>query len=151
MGYEDRINILQDRIQEQGLCAALLFYSRDVLYYTGTAQPSYLAVLPQEYLLFVKSGLEFALHDAFIPKDRIREERRLETIYREVFSKSHTNSIIGTELDVLPAQQLYGFKKAFPGYEFVDISPVVLEQRQTKDPSEINKIKEACEAIDQGH
>jgi len=151
VGYEDRINILQDRIQEQGLCAALLFYSRDVLYYTGTAQPSYLAVLPQEYLLFVKSGLEFALHDAFIPKDRIREERRLETIYREVFSKSHTNSIIGTELDVLPAQQLYGFKKAFPGYEFVDISPVVLEQRQTKDPSEINKIKEACEAIDKGH
>lgn len=151
VGYEDRINILQDRIQEQGLCGALLFYSRDVLYYTGMAQPSYLAVLPQEYLLFVKSGFEFALNDAFIPKDRIRGERRLETIYRKVFSKSHTNSKIGTELDVLPAKQLNGFKKAFPGYEFVDISPVVLEQRQTKDASEINKIKEACEAIDKGH
>ena len=151
VGYEDRINILQDRIQEQGLCGALLFYSRDVLYYTGTAQPSYLVVLPQEYIMFVKSGLDFALHDAFIAKDRIREERQLENIYREVFSESHTDGKIGTELDVLPARQLYDLKKAFPGYEFVDISPVVLEQRQTKDPSEINKIRKACEAIDKGH
>ena len=151
MGYEDRINILQERMRDQGLCGALLFYSRDVLYYTGTAQPSYLVILPQEYFMFVKSGLEFALHDAFIPKNRIKEERRLENIYREVFCRSHTNNRIVTELDVLPAQQLYGFKKAFPGYEFVDISPVVLEQRQTKDASEINKIKEACEAIDKGH
>ncbi|UCF57638.1 MAG: aminopeptidase P family protein [Deltaproteobacteria bacterium] len=151
MGYEDRIKILQDKIHEHQLCAALLFYSRDVLYYTGTAQPSYLVILRQEYFLFVKSGYDFALNDASIPKDRIREERRLENIHREVFSKPQSSNRIGTELDILTADQFKKFKKIFPGYEFVNVSPVVLEQRKRKDASEIDKIKEACEAIDRGH
>lgn len=151
MGYEDRLKILQDKIQELELCCALLFYSRDVLYYTGTAQPSYLVVLPQEYFLFVRSGFEFALDDAFIPKDRIKEERRLENIHKEVFSKPHSSNRVGTELDLLLVKQLYNFKKAFPDYEFVDVSAFILEQRQIKDASEIDKLEKACEAIDAGH
>lgn len=151
MGHEDRLKILQDKIKELQLCGALLFYSRDVLYYTGTAQPSYLVVLPQEYFLFVRSGLEFALNDVFIPKDRIKEERRLENIHKLIFSKRHSTNKIGTELDLLPAKQLYDFKKAFPEYEFFDVSPFILEQRQIKDVSEINKLEKACEAIDAGH
>ncbi|MGD9031869.1 MAG: Xaa-Pro peptidase family protein [Desulfobacteraceae bacterium] len=151
VGFEDRLKILQDKIQELELCGALLFYSRDVLYYTGTAQPSYLVVLPQEYFLFVRSGFEFALDDAFIPKDRIREERRLENIHEEVFSKLQSSNRVGTELDLLLVEQLYDFKKAFPDYEFVDVSAFILEQRQIKDASEINKLEKACEAIDAGH
>lgn len=151
MGHEDRLKILQDTIQERELSAALFFYSRDVLYYTGTAQPSYLVVLPQEYFLFVRSGFEFALGEAFIPTDRIIEERRLETVYDKVFSGVEARTKIGTELDILPATQFQEFKKAFSGYEFVNISPVVLEQRKRKDASEINKIRKACEAIDMGH
>lgn len=151
MGHEDRLKILQDTIQELGLSAALFFYSRDVLYYTGTAQPSYLVVLPQEYFLFVRSGFEFALSEAFIPKDKMLEERRLENVYDKVFSGMKARRKIGTELDILPATQFQEFKKLFSGYEFVDISPVVLEQRKRKDASEINKIREACEAIDLGH
>ncbi len=151
MEHKDRIKLLQDKIKEQKLCCALLFYSRDVLYYTGTAQPSYLVVLPEDYFLFVRSGLEFALNDVFIKKDKVRDERRLEIIYRELFSKSQTNKRIGTELDILPAKQFYGFKKVFSDYNFMDVSPIVLEQRKRKDASEIDKIKEACEAIDMGH
>jgi Xaa-Pro aminopeptidase len=151
VGYEDRLKILQDKIQELQLCGALLFYSRDVLYYTGTAQPSYLVVLPQEYFLFVRSGFEFALDDAFIPKDKIREERRLENIHKEVFSKLHSSNRVGTELDLLLVKQSYDFKKAFPDYEFVDVSAFILAQRQIKDASEINKLEKACEAIDAGH
>lgn len=133
MGYEHRVKILQEKIQELELCGVILFYSRDVLYYTGTAQPSYLAVLPQEYFLFVRNGFEFALDDAFIPKERIKEEGRLENIHKEAFSKPHSSNRVGTELDLLPARQLYDFKKAFPGYEFLDVSAFILEQRQTKD------------------
>lgn len=151
MENRDRIRLLQDKIQEQELCGALLFYSRDIFYYTGTAQPSYLVVLPQDYFLFVRSGLEFALNDVFIEKDKIRDERRLEIIYREIFSKLQTNKRIGTELDILPAEQFYGFKKVFTDYDFINISPFILEQRKRKDASEINKIKKACEAIDMGH
>lgn len=149
--FEDRIKILQDKIQEEELSAALLFYSRDVLYYTGTAQPSYLVVIPKDYFLFVRSGFDFALNDAFIPKGRIREERKLENIYKEVFLRLPTNKRIGTELDILPAQEFCRFKETFSGYEFVNVSPAILEQRKRKDATEIDKIKTACKAIDMGH
>ena len=149
--FRERIKILQDKIQEKDLSAALLFYSRDILYYTGTAQPSCLAVLPEDYCLFVRSGLEFAVNDAFIPKEKIKEERKLENIYRSVFPDSGVHKKIGTELDILPVDQFYQYTKAFPGFEFVNVSSVILEQRKTKDASEIAGIKKACEAVHTGH
>jgi hypothetical protein len=61
MDRKKRIHTLQDKITGQGLCGALLFYSRDIFYYTGTAQPSYLVVLPDDFLLFVRSGFDLYL------------------------------------------------------------------------------------------
>ena len=150
MALRGRIDLLQEKLKEQQLDGALLFYSRDVLYYTGTTQPSYLVVLPDEYMLFIRSGIEFALNEVFIEKERVRQDRRLENIYREISSRLKGKRI-ATELDILPAAQFFEFQKIFSGCEFVDISPLVLEQRKKKDPSEINRIKEACEAIHEGH
>ena len=149
--FQDRIKILQDKIREEELSAALLLYSRDILYYTGTAQPSYLVVLPEDYFLFVRSGFECAVNDAFIPKEKIKEERKLENIFQRVFHNSRMNKKIGTELDILTADQFNKFKKIFSGYEFVSVSSIVLEQRKWKDKSEIAKIKKACEVIHMGH
>jgi hypothetical protein len=36
------------KLYDLELIGILLVYSRDVLYYTGTAQPSYLAVFPDD-------------------------------------------------------------------------------------------------------
>ncbi len=116
-----------------------------------TAQPSYFVVLPDEYFLFVKSGFEFAINEVFIPKERVREERELENIYKKIFSKLSANKKIGTELDVLSAVQLFKLKKTFPNFEFVNISPVILEQRKKKDSDEIRAIEEACEVLHTGH
>jgi len=85
---ENRIKILQNKMGELELCGALLFYSRDILYYTGTAQPSYLVVLPDDYFLFVRSGFEFAMDDVFVNKEKVREERRLGNIYKEMFLRA---------------------------------------------------------------
>lgn len=147
-----RIENLQARIKEEDLSGALLFYSRDVFYYAGTAQPSYLVVLPNDYFLFVRSGFESALNEACIEKDNIKEERRLDAIYKKIFSKlAKGNKLIGTELDVLPSEKFFEFKKIFVDYDFLNISPFILEQRKTKDASEIEKMKEACKVIDLGH
>jgi len=115
LNFENRIKTLQDKIQEEELFAALLFYSRDVLYYTGTAQPSYLVVIPKDYFLFVRSGFDFALNDAFIPKGRIGEERKLENIYKEVFLRLPTNKSIGTELEISCQHKNFaGSRRLFP-------------------------------------
>ena len=150
MARKERIKCLQEKIKEHGLGGALLFYSRDVFYYTGTAQPSYLVVLPEDYFWYVRSGFEFAANDVFIEKDKMKEERRLENIFREISSRLMGKKI-GTELDVLPAKQFLEFKEIFSGFDFVNVSPFVLEQRKRKDAFEIEKIKQACEAIDAGH
>jgi Xaa-Pro dipeptidase len=150
MGPIGRIESLQAMIRVHGLSGAVLFYSRDVFYYTGTAQPSYLVVLPEDYFLFVRSGYEFALGEAFIDGAKIREERRLESIYREIFSHSEDEKI-ATELDIMPAAQYLAFKEVFACCDLVDASPLVLEQRKRKDPLEIKSIQKACQAIDAGH
>ena len=147
----DRIEFLQGKIREQGLSGVLLLYSRDIFYYTGTAQPSYLVVLPEDYLLFVRSGFECARDEVFIEQDRIRDERRLEVVYREIFSKLAFRNKIGTELDILPTKEFERFKKVFSDYDFVDVSTLILEQRKRKDPEEISAIRNACEAVDMGH
>jgi Xaa-Pro dipeptidase len=132
MARKERIQCLQEKIKEQRLGGALLFYSRDIFYYTGTAQPAYLVVLPEDYFLYVRRGFEFAANDVFIEKDKMKEERRLENIFREISSRLMGKKI-GTELDVLPTKQCLEFKEIFSGFDFVNVSPLVLEQRKRKD------------------
>ncbi len=151
MACPERLRDLQERIRESGLTAALLFYSRDVLYYTGTAQPACLAVFPDGYTLFVRSGLAFTLEEALIPAERIVAERRLDRIRARLSARLKGAGKIGTELDILPAAQVRALQQEFGGLEFVDISPVVLEQRKRKDPAEIDSLRKACAALHAGH
>ncbi len=151
MERQKRIKTLQGKIGEAGLDGALLFYSRDVFYYTGTAQPSCLAVRPDDYRLFVRSGFDFAIEDVFISRDKVKEERRMEKSGGDFFPARREGTKIGTEMDVLTVEQWSRFRDAFPGCEFVNISPLVLEQRMKKEPREIDLIRTACGAVHSGH
>jgi Xaa-Pro dipeptidase len=152
MNPQNRIRMLQEKIVGQDLAGVVLSYSRNVFYYTGTAQPSYLVVLPEDYCLYVRSGFDFATDDVFIEKEKMKAERQLGNIYQKVFAGLKTkNKKIGTELDILTVEQFKGFNKAFPDYEFVNVSPVVFEQRKKKDRSEIEKIRKACNTLHEGH
>lgn len=152
MKPQDRIITFQHKLIEENLDIALLMYSRNILYYTGTAQPSYLAVQPENFRLFVRSGFDFALQEVFIGREKIEEERRLDRISKKIISgEKNGPQRIGAELDILTVEQFAHFRKAFPSVDFVNISPFILEQRKTKDSSEIDKIRKACEAIHKGH
>jgi len=152
MEHVKRIQALQRRIAAQELGGALIGYSRNIFYYTGTAQPSYLVVLPAEYTLFVRSGIDFARNDIFIPEERVKEERRLEKVSEFFLTRMQPpGNRIGVELDILTAEQFLGIKKLFPGSDFVNISPFILEQRKTKSSGEIEQLREACQAIHAGH
>jgi len=149
---KERIKVLQKKLAEGGIDAALLIYSRDVLYYTGTAQPSCLLVTPGDYTLYIRSGLDFAVQDVFIGREKIREERRLEKILAGALSRlAGKPGKIGSELDILTAEQFEALRKACPGVDFVNISPVTLEQRKVKEPGEIERLRRACDAVHTGH
>ncbi len=87
VAMDKRIKVLQQRLSAGGIDAALLVYSRDVLYYTGTAQPSCLLVTPDAYTLYVRSGFEFAVQDVFIGREKLFEERRLEKVLAGALSR----------------------------------------------------------------
>jgi Xaa-Pro aminopeptidase len=146
----ERIRLLQERIKEQGWGGALLFYSRDVYYFSGTARPAYLFVTPDDFLLFIRSGFEFALQDVFLGKERVFEERSLSSIFKKV-APLLSKKEIATELDILTVTQYLQFREVFNGFEFVNVSPAVLAQRMRKDPLEIEKIRTACDILDAGH
>lgn len=148
--FQERIERLQDTIQCRGLHAAVLFYSRDVLYYTGTAQPAFLVVLPDDYRLFVRRGVEFARRECGLEAERIVGEARLDEIARRM-GLSAARSPIGTELDLLPVNQWHEWTPALNERELVDISPAVLAQRSIKQQAEVAAIRRACGAIHRGH
>lgn len=151
MNHRKRTEILQERIRASNLSGVLLFYSRDVFYYTGTAQPSYLFVSPKNYCVFVRGGFDFAVREAQIKKEKMKEERQLENIFKEIAPLLRRGRKIGTELDVLPANHFLELKRVFNEIEIVDVSPLILNQRKRKDHSEIIAIKKACSTIHKGH
>jgi Xaa-Pro dipeptidase len=151
MKRQERIKALQKNLSQMELSGALLLYSRDIYYYTGTAQPACLLVLPDDYGLFVRSGYDFALQDIFISRGNVKEERRIENVAKASGLSGAEGKRLGTELDVLTVEQFEGIRKAFPGFDFVNISPLVLEQRKRKEPEEIEKIRKSCEAVHAGH
>jgi len=148
-----RIEFLQEKLAGENLQGAIITYSRNILYYTGTAQPARLIVTPGDYTLFVRSGYDFAVEEVFIPGDRVREERKLEKV-TACFSpseKSQGHGRIGVEMDIWTWEQSRGLQGMFPDREFVNISPLLLDQRKRKDPAEIQSFRKACDVIHQGH
>jgi len=147
----ERIERLQESLRGANISGVVLFNSRDVFYYTGTAQPSCLFVSPQDYLLFVRAGIDFARKEVTLPQGKIREERSLEKVLQGVSARLEKTGTIGTELDLIPARNFLELRRILRGFKITDISPMVLEQRGTKDLSEIAAVKRACAIIHKGH
>ena len=141
--FQNRLQNLQKMLDCSNSDGAVLTYSRDILYFTGTAQPSYLVITPDEYHLFVKSGIEFVLNEIFIDPSKVEEERKLSNVYNRFFSNP-SNKKIGIQFDVLTAKEYFLFNKTFGEIEFFDVSPLTLELRSIKDEYEIEQIKKAC-------
>jgi Xaa-Pro aminopeptidase len=147
-----RIRYLQEILRNEGLAGAVLFHSRDIFYYTNTAQPSYLVILPDEYALFVRRGYEIALAETWVDAGQIASEGNLENIIRAMFpGPGVPGEKIGTELDLLTIPRARALNRALRSRKLTDVSPHILHQRMTKDSSEISSIRKACRAIHSGH
>ncbi len=147
-----RVRCLQQILQNEGLAGAVLFHSRDIVYYTNTAQPSYLVIRPDDYMLFVSRGYDIALGEAWLDAGQIAAGRNLEKIIQAMFpGPGVPGEKIGTELDLLTIPRARALNRALSGRKLTDVSPHILRQRMTKDDSEIESIRKACSAIHAGH
>ena len=151
MTQQGRIHHLQQIVRDRRLSGAILFYSRDTYYYSGTAQPAYLVVLPDDFRLFVRRGFDIAVTESGLENGKIAEEKSLERIAQIMFPGSGTGEKVGTELDMLTVNQARSFTSALGERDLVDISNDILAQRMIKDESEITSIRKACRAVHAGH
>jgi Xaa-Pro dipeptidase len=149
--YDKRIHHLQEVLKDRGLAGAILFYSRDIFYYTGTAQPSYFVVLPNDHVLFVRKGYEFARRESGLEAERIVSESSIKTICEQMFPGVGAREKVGTELDVLTVDQSRLLSRVLGERKLEDVSSDILSQRMVKDPEEIESIKKACYAVHAGH
>jgi Xaa-Pro aminopeptidase len=148
--FQNRLRNLQKMLACSDSDGVLLTYSRDILYFTGTAQPSYLVITPDDYHLFVKSGIKFVLNEIFIDPSKVEEERKLSNVYNRFFSNP-SKIKIGIQFDVLTVKEYFLFKRIFGEIEFFDVSPMTLELRSIKDENEIEQIKKACVCTQKGY
>ena len=147
-----RIRTLQDLLVKSGIAAAVVWYSRDLLYYTGTCQPSWLVILPDTYRLFVRSGYAEAKRQVTIGADQLEEERDAGRLV--LYLRDHgviKGSVIGMELDVLPVNGWRQWQDRMSDWTIEDVTPLILGQRQIKDGTEIESIRRACRVMDLGH
>ncbi|MDX9821887.1 MAG: Xaa-Pro peptidase family protein [Syntrophales bacterium] len=147
-----RIEPLQAVMMENGFDALILIQSRDILYYTGTAQPSWFVVLPGAHRLFVRRGLDRALSESSLDPSCVELQPKREGVFSFLRKQGlPKRPVFGTELDVLPVGLWNAWKAETPDWEYRDISPYVLRQRQIKDQNEITSIRNACRIEDEGH
>jgi len=102
------------------------------------------------FLLFVKSGADYALREVFIDLSKIVEERKIVNVYNSFFS-GMKNKKVGLELDVLAASEFIEIRTLFKNFEFEDISPAILSQRAVKDRFEVEQIRKAGLANKKGY
>ncbi|NTW35738.1 MAG: aminopeptidase P family protein, partial [Syntrophobacteraceae bacterium] len=151
MPHSLRVRSLQERIRERDLAGAVLFHSRDVYYYSGTAQPAYLVVLPEDYRLFVRRGFEIARLESRYENERVVKAPSLEAIVQQMFPGEKVRTKVGTEMDVLTLPQARAMEQVLGMRELVDISGEILDQRTVKDAQEVDRIRKACSAVHAGH
>jgi Xaa-Pro aminopeptidase len=158
---KQRLTEFQARMGEAGMDAALFLHPRDVLYYGGTARPASLLVISSvvssstggafdtEAILFVRRGLPYARQEATV--ERVKPMRSFSDVTGAVEAFGLGTGVLGVELDVTPVGLVRRLEEAFAGWEVVDVSSLVLDQRMTKDEGEIEATRRAAAAADAGH
>ncbi|MFC1824204.1 M24 family metallopeptidase [Thermodesulfobacteriota bacterium] len=141
---ESRITRLRRHMEEQGLEALLILHRPDYFYFSGTSQNSILFIAADnDPILFVKRDLDRARRESPLPV--VHPFRTFSDLVGPI-RDYHGNlpSLIGTELDILPAALYLRLRETFGKPEFQNASPVIMNCRMKKSPFEIEQIRKAA-------
>ncbi|MGQ9512684.1 M24 family metallopeptidase [Thermodesulfitimonas sp.] len=144
-----RVQGFQQRLQAEGITAALLTQSADILYYSGTCQSGHLYIpAVGEPVFMVRRDYEQAHLTAalknVVPLQRFGEIP--ETLSSFGLPKPE---VLGYEGDVLPVSIYLRYQKLFPGTRFIDVSRFIRQQRAVKSLYEIEILAEGGRRLDQ--
>jgi Xaa-Pro aminopeptidase len=144
-----RIEQLQRRLEEAGVDGALIVQNTDLYYFSGTIQQAHLYIPTNgRPLLMVKKSLDRAKSES--PLEAIVPLRSLKQLMKLIKEKGlKPPTALGMELDVLPTNNYYLYRKLFPEVEIQDISISIRMIRSIKSKYELNLIRKAASYSDQ--
>ncbi|MDL2321737.1 Xaa-Pro peptidase family protein [Desulfosarcina sp. OttesenSCG-928-B08] len=139
-----RITNLQASLRTMGMDGAMILQNTDLFYFSGTIQQGHLYIPAEGKPVFM-------VHKSF---PRARMESSLGTLIRldspkSVMSLIQKNglkppTVMGMELDVMPANTYFYYKKLFPQVEIRDVSPAIRMIRSVKSAYELDLIRQAA-------
>ena len=140
-----RIAAFQAGLRRDGLDAALIVQSADLVYLSGTAQNAHLVVPAEgEPLLLVRRDLERAREESALR--RIEPFTSLRALSAALASAGLPERLrLGFELDVLPAGAYLRYCELLPGAEPADCMPALWSARSRKSGWELDRIRLACD------
>ncbi|MDL2269212.1 Xaa-Pro peptidase family protein [Desulfosarcina sp. OttesenSCG-928-A07] len=144
-----RIAHLQASLNQMGLDGAMILQNTDLFYFSGTIQQGHLYIPAEGEPVFM-------VHKNF---ERARMESPLGTLIKLDSPKSVMDliqknglkppTIMGMELDVMPASTYFYYKKIFPHVEIQDISGPIRKIRAIKSAYEVDLIRKAAALSDE--
>lgn len=142
---EQRILLLQQKLQEQQLDGALFFHTEDVYYFSGTGVNSVLLVPSNgKPIQLIRINVEKGKNDSFI--EDIRRSTGLKTVKETVLEVFGDRKIrLGLSFDVISLSFFQQWRRQLTNVEFHDVQKTVWSLRTIKSPWEISQIKAAAE------
>jgi len=138
-----RIGKLQQALQKEEIAGALIIQRADLYYFSGTGQNAHLFVPSEgEATLLVKKSMIRAGEESSLKE--IRPFESWDNLKKTVTDKLDKGSKIGLELDVLPTNLYYRYKKLFQDCHIVDISKSIRLIRSIKSDYELALLGEAA-------
>ncbi len=138
-----RLEGLQQEMRKAGIGGALIEQRVDLFYFSGTAQQGQLLIpAAGEPCLLVRKNLERARRESALKEvEPFEGSARLAELVRELIP---AGSRFGLELDVLPANLYFRYRKLFDTFDLVDVSPLIRRLRAVKSPYEIGLMRQAA-------
>lgn len=131
-------------MQESNLDCALLFWSRNMYYFSGTSQYGCLLVpLNNEPVLLIRVNIDIAKRESCIRDTR--ELVNTKTIGNALSELGLNRARIGIEEKLIPAVLHKKVSMVLPEASFCDITNTLYELRMIKQQEEIEQIKKAAQ------
>lgn len=138
-----RLERLRARMQENNIDCVVLFSSRNVYYFSGTAQYSSLIVpLTDDPVLLVRVNMELARKDTWIQD--VRDSIGMASVKKILSELKLDNQRIGIEENLLSATFCKRFAPVLRNAKILNIAPTVYELRMVKSPEEVSQIRRAA-------
>lgn len=142
-----RIAKIQEKMVAKQIDGILIIQRADLFYFSGTGQNAHLLIPSSgDPVLLVKKNIDRAVEESGLSHiEALASIKALPDKVRSIFGHP---TMIGMELDVIPANFYFNYQKMFPKIEIVDASLLIREVRMIKSDFEMENLKRTARMND---